>query len=251
MNFRFTPKLWPTLGAAALIALTAWACQWQYFKGVAKRAQVEQRAALEARGPIDLTLQRVSTADLDRTALAKGQWLVDKAIFLDNRSHGQQAGYHLIVPMALSAAQNTQTAQTQTVLVNLGWLKRGSDYPKVPKLEPQSLPSMTQGVLVAAQSRYVELAQTQPQGALWQNLDLAKYRQQTGLQVSDVMLLAQSPVSLRVASADSITLKPAELAKGVDADRHFGYALQWGALATLTLLLWIGLNVRRTNAVKP
>jgi surfeit locus 1 family protein len=223
------------------MAVTGWACQWQYFKGKDRQAQAQLRERLEREGALrlgDNATRHSTAADLNRIAVARGEWLSDQAIYLDNRSNGQRAGFHLLVPQRF--------ANDELMLINLGWIARPNDYPSAPKLDSTSLPNTVSGTLVAAQTRYVELGKAAPVGALWQNLDVAAYRAASRLSVSGQLLVANQSYELRL-NDQKVRLVPAELSKTIDADRHFGYALQWGVMTLVVFGLWIGLNTRRTG----
>ncbi len=244
MTIRFSPSLIPSIAAAVVVATTLWAAQWQYFKGVQKERVAIAQTQSNQMGVFDLTsANEITLNDVNRKAIASGQWLVDKTIFLDNRSEGTRTGHHILIPLMLT---------NKTVLVNMGWFPRAGNYPAMPTIDAESLPKSVSGTLVPAKTRYVELGKTEPQGTLWQNLDTKKYVSISQLDILPVILSSDQPVSLRtiassVSSSATLLLTPVTLTKRLDANQHFGYSVQWAALALLTLLLWIGLNIKRTK----
>jgi surfeit locus 1 family protein len=92
-----------------------------------------------------------------------------------------------------------------------------------------------EGVLVPAQSRYLELSGQDVAGPVWQNLSLARYRDWYRGDLPDRMLLQTSP------AADGLLREWPRPDAGVE--RHLGYAVQWFAMtaAIVALYAWYGL----------
>jgi surfeit locus 1 family protein len=82
-------------------------------------------------------------------------------------------------------------------------------------------------------------------GAIRQNLDLARFRAETGLPLL--------PVSVQQAGAPSDGLLRQWPQAGSGAAKNFGYAFQWWAMAALIafLYVWFQLVVPRRHARQP
>jgi surfeit locus 1 family protein len=79
-------------------------------------------------------------------------------------------------------------------------------------------------------------------GTIRQNLDLARFRAETGLPLL--------PLSVQQAGAASEGLQRQWPQAASGADRNYGYAFQWWAIATLiaVLYVWFQLVVPRRQA---
>lgn len=230
--YSFTPRLWPTLGAAALIALTLSLGCWQ-----ARRAEEKQvlQSLLEARireSPLQLTGSVDSAAPLlyRRVRLA-GEWIAGGQIFVDNQIHDGRAGFHVVTPLRLEARK-------EAVLVNRGWIPRSAEYPRAPAVAVPAGHVEVAGMATLPPRRVLELAATTIDGNVWQNLSIERYAAHTGSSLLPVVVLADVAAPGLVAVSE----KP-------DAGilKHREYTLTWFALAATTLVLWIALNLKRAR----
>ena len=87
--------------------------------------------------------------------------------------------------------------------------------------------------------RYLELRADAVQGAVWQNLDPARFAQATGVPVLPIVIEQTRPLH----AGD--TLVRAWPAPDVGADKHRIYMLQWYAFAALAAFLWLFFTFRR------
>lgn len=230
--FAFSPGFWPTLGAAALIALTLFLARWQVNRGDEKEAR---QALLDARatdapvtlsGPVDSAEPLVY-----RRVRASGQWMARGQVFIDNQVVGGRAGYHVVTPLQLSGS-------TGALLVNRGWIPRGPDYPRAPAVAVPAGAVQVTGMATLPPKRYLELGTQTVQGDVWQNLSVERYRAQTGIAVLPVVVLAD-------AAAPGLT--PVRARPDAGVEKHREYALTWFSLAATTLALWIALNLKRAR----
>ena len=219
-----------TLAAAAFIALTLWLGRWQVDRGHEKQMR---QALLEARmhdAPVKLT-GPVPTSEplLYRHVVARGTWIADKQVFVDNQVHEGRAGFNVVTPLRLEGSQ-------AAVLVNRGWIARDAGYPRAPAVAVPSGTVEVHGLATTPPARFMELSTETITGNVWQNLSIARYRERMGLEVLPVVILPDASTPGLVAVRE----KPdAGIAK------HEEYALTWFSLAATALALWIVLNVRR------
>ncbi len=230
-RFSFAPGLWPTLGAAALIALTLYLGTWQTHRGDEKE---ERQRLLEARireTPLDLT-GSVESADplLYRKVRAAGEYDAAGQIYVDNQVYQGRAGYFVVTPLRLRDGA--------IVLVNRGWIARGAKYHEPPLAPAPAGAVEVSGLATLPPARVLELGPQTVSGSVWQNLSIARYRAATKSAVVPVVVLADAPGTGLAAVRES---PDAGVAK------HREYALTWFSLAALTLVLWLALNVKRTR----
>ena len=219
-----------TAAAIAFIALTLWLGRWQVDRGAEK---AERQSLLEARmheAPVTLTGAVPSGEPLVyRRVRAKGEWIGDKQIFVDNQVHEGRAGFYVVTPLRLEGSR-------AAVLVNRGWIERDAQYPRAPKAAVPRGPVEVRGIATSPPKRFIELSADVIEGDVWQNLSVARYRERTGLEVLPIVVLpdAASP------GLAAVHEKPdAGIAK------HREYALTWFSLAATALALWVALNIRR------
>lgn len=228
------PVWLPTLAAVLVAGLTAMLGQWQWHKAEAKEAArtgYEHAAALPALAWSDAA--GLGEAAMYRRVRLAGEFMPGHQVLLDNRVQAGRAGYHVVLPIRLE--------QGGAVLVNRGWLAAGGDRSHPPAAAVPPGRQAIEGILVHARSRYLELAPRGGTGAVWQNLDLERYRAWTGMDLPDWLLLQTAP-----ADAGLTRDWPGP---DTGAARHRAYAVQWFSLCALTVGLWGWFAVWRRRAV--
>lgn len=213
--------------------LTAWLGQWQLDRAEQKRARQAGWDAAARLPVVDLARAGGDwTALYYRRVRVTGAFAPARQIYLDNRMRAGRAGYHVISPLAFGS---------HAVLVNRGWLAAGADRGVEPRNPPPAGQRTVQGVLVPASGRYLELAANQPQGPVWQNLDLARYRAWSGLNPPDALILQTSD------DGDGLVRDWPRPDAGVE--RHLGYAVQWFALTAAIVALYLYYGIWRPRHV--
>jgi surfeit locus 1 family protein len=230
--FSFTPRLWPTLAAALVIALTLSLGRWQTNRAHEKDAR---QALLDARvheTPVMLT-GSVDSAEplLYRRVRAAGAWVPEGQVLIDNQVHDGRAGYHVITPLRLEG-------RSDSVLVNRGWIARTARYPAPPEVTVPAGAVQVAGMATLPPRRFLELSSATESGNVWQNLSIERYRSRTGRAILPVVVLADP------APAGLVTVREAADA---GAAKHREYALTWFSLAVTALVLWIALNTRKAR----
>ena len=241
MQFRFTsqsifsPHWWFLLVAAvSLSALTICLGFWQLGRAEFKEAAFAKEQAQAALPPVneDDLIQGMSETDgLQRRIEAKGEWLAQWTVFLDNRTMQGQPGFWVLTPLKLKSGD--------VLLVQRGWAPRDrtlSD--KLPPIQTPEGPVRVQGKWVQAPSKMMELTSSDAQGtdpkvfqSLRQNLTIQEFQKDSGLKVLATVLEIAPP-------SDGLLRHWPTVLSGSEKNR--AYALQWFALATLSagLFLW-------------
>jgi surfeit locus 1 family protein len=240
MKMRWLPVLLGVLLVLGTVALG----NWQLRRAAEKQTLQAAMDALASAPAIDLATASITGAVVQpwqpwQPIRLRGQWLAADAIFIDNRTHGGQAGYHLLMPLHL-------TDGAGVVLVNRGWLAVGSDRRQLPTVPtPAGEVEVLGRVQVPEPAPFTLAAAGQVvAGALWQFIDLPRYAAQaaggrglplcatTGAVRADAQpCLAPFIVQQSAAASDGLVRDWPQPAAGVD--RHHGYAFQWFALASL------------------
>lgn len=200
----------------------------QLWRAETRGAQFEREQAARVSTPISLSpRQREREQLLDRAASARGRWLSERTLFLDNKIHRGQAGYFVLTPLRLSGSDSV-------VLVNRGWIAAPRLRAELPQVSSPAGEIEVSGVTRSFELRPFELRETRPQGAVWQHVREGDFRQLTGLDALPVMLLQTS------VSDDGLIREWGSPEN--PAIRHYGYAAMWLVFALMAigygLLVW-------------
>ncbi|MDO9225863.1 MAG: SURF1 family protein [Pseudomonadota bacterium] len=217
---RRRPAWLPALAALFFAGLTFWLGQWQLGRAEEKRAKQADFDVAATLPALELAALPLSAPLFSRVRVT-GQFEAAYQIYLDNRLRQGQPGYHVIVPLAYPGG---------VVLVNRGWLAAASDRAVRPDAPLPSGWVTLEGLLVPAQSRYLELSEQGVTGPVWQNLSLARYREWYRGDLPDRMLLRTSPAD------DGLLRDWPRPDTGVE--RHLGYAVQWFAMTAAIFALY-------------
>lgn len=220
------------LAGLALVLLTARLGLWQLDRAAQKLRWEHDRSARAAAPALDASALPATAvaarAAEHRLAAVAGRWLGEHTVLLDNRPMAGRVGFVVLTPLALPDGR--------VLLVQRGWWPRDlADRTRVgaPPAPAGMVP--VRGRIALAPSRLVELA-PDVAGPIRQNLDLDAYAAETRLALLPWVLVqlddAGAPVN------DGLQRQWPEFAS--DVPKHYGYAVQWFALAGLTLglLAW-------------
>jgi surfeit locus 1 family protein len=239
MRFRFTSEglfslhWWFLLAMTALVAsITVQLGYWQLGRAQFKESVHATEQAQADLAPLtekDFALRPDSSENLQRRIDVQGKWLSQWTLFLENRTLNGKPGFWVLTPLEI--------APGQVLLVQRGWVAR--DLVQSDKLPPIDTPVglvHVQGRWVPAPSKMVELSTTsalpsesQRPSPLRQNIDMAAFSEETGLTFIANVIQTGAP-------SDGLQRDwPASLS---GADKNRAYALQWFALALLSVVLF-------------
>lgn len=228
-EIQFVPTLIPTLAALCVFSLTLYLGQWQQARAAEKRllqAEFEHRTSVS---PVLLGAAIADPLALRYTnAIARGEWLESGQIFLDNKFDNESVGFHVITPLKIIGTD-------RYILVNRGWVARGTGYPSPPSAPVPSGSVAADGMLMLPGTRFLELTQTTVQGNVWQNLTIERYRAASNLDVLPLVLLAKMAAP---------PLKPVLERPDAREEKHIEYMLTWYSLAVTVAVLWVALNLK-------
>ncbi|HDR8961505.1 TPA: SURF1 family protein [Burkholderia vietnamiensis] len=232
MKIRWLPALLILAVVAAAIRLGFW-----------QRDRAHQKEALQAdivryehAAPVDLGAQPVALASIEfHRVRAKGRFMPEQVVFLDNRPYNDQPGFYVVMPFKLAGGG--------VVLVNRGWLPR--NIADRTAIEPFSTPAgdiEIEGIARADASRAFELGEggSAAHQKIRQNLDVAAYAKETGLPLQ--------PFVIQQTSDDGDRLVRDWPAATTGVERNYGYMFQWWGIAAAAL--GFGLYAARRAAKK-
>jgi surfeit locus 1 family protein len=229
------------IAIAALIgiAVTVNLGLWQWGRGQQRTAIHEATEARARMAPLsqgELPAQLASDDPLlHRPVVLRGEWLPAQTIFLDNRQMNAVPGFYVVTPLRLAG-------RGDVILVQRGWVQR--NFERREALPPVQTPS---GVIevrgrLAPPPAKLYAFDKEEKGPIRQNLDLTRFRAETGLPLL--------PYSVQQAGTASEGLLRQWPQAGSGAEKNFGYAFQWWAIAALIAILyvWFQLLVPRRQA---
>ena len=225
---RATPRFWAVTAATVFtMAVTASLGLWQLDRAAQKlalQAQINDRGALAAWTNPDLLGAADATTGVHRPVRLSGQWVPQASVFLDNRQMNGRVGLYLVTPLRLDGSG-------RAVLVQRGWVPRDfTDRSRVPAIATPAGTVHVEGRLASSPSKLYELGEAGT-GAIRQNIDLAAFAQETGLDLLGVSVLQSAD------AADGLQRDWPRIAFGVQ--KHHGYAFQWFALCALAGVLYV------------
>lgn len=227
---RQTLRFWAVTAATVFtMAVTASLGLWQLDRAgqkLALQAQINERSTLSAWTNADLLgATDAGTGGVHRPVRLSGQWVPQASVFLDNRQMNGRVGLFLVTPLRLDGSG-------RAVLVQRGWVPRDfTDRVRLPAIATPAGTVQVEGRLAASPSKLYELGAAGT-GPIRQNIDLAAFAQETGLNLLGVSVLQSGEAQ------DGLQRDWPRIA--VDVHKHHGYAFQWFALCALAgfLYLW-------------
>lgn len=195
---------------------------------VALETAVRSRAALP-----ELTEKALAKTALQaqeqhhRTARLQGRWLAEHTVFLDNRQMNGRPGFFVLTPL--------QIAPGDAVLVQRGWLPRDAqDRSRLPAVATPSGTVEVAGRIAPAPARLFDFAEREETGVIRQNIDPETHARALGTALRPLSVLQLSGAD---PAGDGLLREWPRPALGVH--KHYGYAFQWFALATLITGLYV------------
>ncbi len=218
-----------TVAALLIGGLTASLGTWQLRRADERIAAQQRQDAALAQPPIDLGRAAAGDQVLEGRLTLTGRFDAARTIFLDNRTREGIAGFHVLAPMQLQPSG-------QWVLVLRGWLARDArDRMRIPELQTPPADVTIEGVGIARLEQPMLLARSPepgPADRIWQHVDYPLYERWSGLTLRPMIVRQNAEPAL----ADGLArdwIQP-----GNNVDRHHGYAFQWFAMTTVTVLAW-------------
>ena len=236
---------WAVLVAAVVCALLAARLGvWQLDRAAQKtgvQSRMVQRAAMTPLAPPELARDATAAdGQLHRRITLRGRWLSRATVYLDNRQMNGRPGFFVVTPLLLSP--------DDAVLVQRGWMPR--DFVDRTRLQP--LPdadgelSVT-GRIAMPPSKLFEW-QGGSAGPIRQNLDLAEFSREIGLQLRPLSIQQLEGPELTNGLTSSRApdgLQRQWMVPAADVAKHHGYAFQWFALSALSVGLYAWFQIIR------
>ena len=213
--------------AAAAIACVVFVSlgNWQSRRAAEKRelALALERAAASA--PIELP----ATGDLVHKRVAvRGQFIPERTVLLDNKLRRGRPGYEVVTPLRIGNSPSH-------VLVNRGWMAAPATRDNLPAVRTPTGEVRVDGIALERLPHALEPGPSS--GRVRQNVDLAAFAAETGLQLLPIVVEQHSD------AGDGLQRDWPRADFGVE--KHESYALQWYSFAALAIALGVIFSFRR------
>jgi len=196
---------------------------WQLDRAHMREELAARYDSLAKLAPVAIGGQRIDAGALDyHRVSARGRWLTEYGIFLDNQVYQGQAGYDVHMPLRLEGSD-------LCLLINRGWVAAGRDRAHLPTIKTPDGSVEVFGT-VQLPARFKEFGTTYREGRIWENVTLERFSAWSGLSLQ--------PAIIRQTDDPGDGLIRDWPRPDSGADRNRGYAVQWFGLALLTCLLW-------------
>lgn len=231
---RFKPSLWSTLAAAVGIAATVALGFWQLGRAQEKSEAMAAREAALQEAPVHLGQTPIEATSVEgRRVEARGRFDASGMVLLDNRVRHGQAGYEVVMPLKIEG-------DGMHVLVNRGWVRGTGDRSRLPEITTPAGVVHVVGLALVPGRKVFELSDSAPQGPVWQNLTLGRYRARKGYTLQPIMIQQTND------TGDGLVREWPTAARSIDV--HRSYAVQWFALAVLIAVVYLGFSFRSDTA---
>jgi surfeit locus 1 family protein len=200
-GYSFRPRAWALVLAALACAAGIALGNWQ-----TRRA--EQKRALGA----ELASKQIA---------ARGVFLPQLTVLLDNKLRHGRPGYEVITPLRLADSE-------MHVLVNRGWIAAPPTRDVLPEVRTPQGEVRLEGIALERLPQALQMKNSS-QGKVRQNLDIKAYGEETGLRLRPIVVEQHSAID------DGLVRDWPRPDAGIE--RHQSYALQWYSLAALAVVL--------------
>jgi surfeit locus 1 family protein len=232
-GYSFRPRGWALAVAAAACAAFVLAGNWQARRAEAKRALGAELERSLKSPPIELSASPVDARTLvHRRVAARGRFVAERSVLLDNKLRSGRPGYEVVTPLALAGSE-------WHVLVNRGWIAAPASRQTLPEVRTPAGEVSVLGIALERLPHALQVGAVLP-GVVRQNLDIAAFAAETGLRLQPLVIEQHSD------SGDGLARDWPRPDLGIE--RHESYALQWYLFAGLAIVLLVVLSVRRVPA---
>ena len=239
----FRPTFWPTLFTIPALILLLGLGTWQVQRLFEKEAMIAEREARINASPVDLpapgmeTLEALAPLEF-RRAVATGEFLHDKELFLAARTMRGNVGYQIVTPLRLASGG--------TLLVNRGWVPEAQKDP-AKRAEGQMAGTVTidGAIRLPGHQNWLQ-PDNEPQHNMWFWLDLPAMADEAGIPAAELVPVfleagpAPNPGGIPIGGQTKVTLP----------NDHLQYAITWYILAVALAVIYVVYH-RQPKAAKP
>ncbi len=235
-RYRFSPRLIPTLAALTAVILFTALGFWQIARAHEKEAIQARFDARREAPPLSLEGSLPHRDALRfRRARATGTYARGLTLLVDNQVLDGRPGFYVVSPLRLAGS-------ARWVLVNRGWIPMGASREQLPVVATPSGTVTVQGYLAAPTRPPLQLGQPAPLQAQGEQIVEAL----DPSRLAPVLRGPVLPLELRQQGAADPRLRKQWHIVNMTPGRHYGYAVQWFALALVVCIVYVSVNLHRT-----
>lgn len=233
-RYRFSPRLVPTLAALAAMILFSLLGLWQIGRAHEKEAIQARFDARREAPPLSLAGRLPDTDSLRfRQARVTGRYDPDLTLLVDNQVLDGRPGFYVVSPLRVAGS-------ARWVLVNRGWVPMGPSREQLPAVPPPQGTVTVRGYLSNPSRPPLELGEPAVLHRGEQIVQAIRPARVGALLGGPVL-----PLELRQQGSAEPQLRKKWFIVNMTPGRHYGYAVQWFALALVVCIVYISLNLHR------
>jgi len=241
-NRSFRPKLLPSLVFIALLPALIALGIWQWNRGMEKYHLRDVREENAKKAPIRLDGYRGSEKDLlGREVIVRGRFDLEKQLLLHNQKYREEPGFLIFAPFRLEH-------EDRVILVNRGWLSTGMRLSTIPDLPGPGGLIELRGRIEHPPSVGLKLGEPDAGKMGWPRaviyIDMDWLTRQMGYHFMPNVLWLESGETY------GLVRDWAQFDKGreqMPPEKHMGYAFQWFSLALALCVIYIVVNLKKTE----
>ncbi len=234
-NRRFAPSWIMTIITLAGLILFVSLGFWQLDRAVVKDTIMKKfEARLDADYRQFKARESLSGIEFQRLIL-RGHYDTDRTLLIDNQLHRGQAGYHVLTPFMLNGGD-------KILLINRGWVALGNSRLRLPRIEVPAVDGSIRGIASIPEINNfsmgeVSLGNQWPQVVPFLDIEAMQAQFNNRLLPIIIWLDPEQPGHY------SRLWNPVWL----DPRKSRAYAWQWFAFAAISVVLFIGLNLKSAH----
>lgn len=241
--WQFAPNIWPSVATLVMLPILLALGFWQLDRADQKRS-IHERFLLHQSDEITyLNSAHSLRANKDemrwRNVKANGQFKTSMQVLLDNQVVNSVAGYYVYTPFQLNN-------EDVWILINRGWLSGEGDRSISPDVDiMDELDTEITGVARDIPATGIRLGEAKAE-QLSENLFRVQYidlKEIEGLLQHDLL-----PYIINLSAVSAYGYHRDWRMPGSGEERHLGYAFQWFAMAAALLIIYIVVNLKKTNS---
>jgi len=237
-NWRFRPGRVPTLAVFLLCPLLALLGFWQLDRAEQKRQLQDAFDSGAETVVLEAASADQSIAELPRyqRVVMEGHYESGRQFLLDNMTHDGMAGYQVLTPFAPDGGDTR-------VIVNRGWIPKAFGTSLLPDVDVDENRRRVSGRITRLPRPGLELAAGAPALPEWPRV--VQFPVMDELAGSLEAPLAARMLLLDAAEADGFVRdwRPVEFGP----ERHLAYAAQWFAMSATVMIIYVALNLSRSE----
>lgn len=235
---RFRPPWWAWTATLPLLALLCGLGTWQLRRGAEKAALAGSYAAGQAQQPQELGAEIPAATRRPVRVRATGRYDGARQLLLDNQSHEGKPGYHVWTPLLLTSGA--------TIVVDRGWLPLGEARERLVSLAAPAGDVAVTGLWRSLPEPGMRLTGSDDCPSPPSFPVLVNYPSHAELACLLGEEIGHGVLLLDAADGGGYVRDWSRQILSIPPSRHYGYALQWYALAALLGFLFVRFNLKRS-----